>query len=117
MLAHAETASANLPDSGRTAILSALAERWRSAEGDAAGLLHGLTSATLVVFGQEDRLVSRSAGGVWKERAPNCNVCYVYDAGHAVTVDRPDALASVVTDFIERRETFIVENRSSLINP
>ena len=39
MLAHAETASANLPDSGRTAILSALAERWRSAEGDAAGLL------------------------------------------------------------------------------
>jgi hypothetical protein len=32
-------------------------------------------------------------------------------------VDRPAALASVVLDFLERRETFIVENRSSLINP
>lgn len=118
MLAHPETASTNLPDSGRTAGLAALAKRWRdAADGDAAVLLHDLGCATLAVFGQEDRLVFREAGGVWKERAPNCNVCYVYDAGHAIAVDRPDALVNVVTDFVERRETFIVENRSSLINP
>ncbi len=117
MLAHPETASTNLPDSGRTAALAALAERWRNTEGDAAGLLSVLVCATLAVLGQEDRLISREAGGVWKERVPNCNVCYVYDAGHAVAVDRPDALVNVVLDFLERRETFIVENRSSLINP
>ena len=117
MLAHPETGSTKPPDSGRTARLAALAELWRGTEGDVAGLLPDLGCATLAVFGQEDRLVSREAGGVWKERAPNCNVCYVYDAGHAVAVDRPDALVNVVVDFVERRETFIVENRSSLINP
>ena len=117
MLAHPETASTKSPDSGRTAALAALAKLWLSTEDDAAGMLPNLVCATLAVFGQEDRLVSREAGGVWKERAPNCNVCYVYDAGHAVAVDRPDALVNVVMDFLERRETFIVENRSSLINP
>ena len=117
MLAHPETATITLPETARTAGLAALAKRWRSTEGYAAGLLPGLECATLAVFGQEDRLVSREAGGVWKELAPNCNVCYVYDAGHAVAADRPDALVNVVLDFLERRETFIVENRSSLINP
>ena len=117
MLAHPETASDKSPGAARTSGLAALANLWRSTEGYAAGLLSGLECATLAVFGQEDRLVSREAGGVWKERAPNCNVCYVYDAGHAVAADRPDALVNVVLDFLERRETFIVENRSSLINP
>ena len=117
MLAHPETATITLPETARTAGLAALARRWRSTEGDAVDILPNLGCATLAVFGQEDRLVSREAGGVWKERAPNCNVCYVYDAGHAVAADRPDALVNVVMDFLERRETFIVENRSSLINP
>ena len=117
MLAHPETGPARPPDSGRTAGLAALAKRWLSTEGDAAGLLPQLTCATLAVFGQEDRLVSWEAGRVWKERAPNCNICYVYDAGHAIGVERPDALAGVVLDFVERRETFVVESRSSLINP
>ena len=116
MLAHPESAAAP-PDSGRTAALAALAERWRLSDGAAAALLPGLSCATLAVFGQEDRLVSREAGRVWKERVPNCNVCYVYDAGHAIAVERPDALVSVIMDFVERRETFVVENRSSLINP
>ena len=110
-----------LPDAGRTATLSALAERWRTplddGDTDAADLLPGVDCATLAVFGQEDRLVSRGAGGVWKERVPNGNVCYVYDAGHAIVVERPGALVNVVLDFVQRRETFIVENRSFLVNP
>lgn len=117
MLAHPKTASNKSPGAARTSGLAALANLWRSTEGYAAGLLPGLECATLAVFGQEDRLVSREAGGVWKERAPNCNVCYVYDAGHAVALERPGALVNVVLDFLERRETFIVENRNSLINP
>ena len=117
MLAHPEDSSNAPPDAGRTATLSALAERWRTSGGNADSLLAGVTCATLAVFGQEDRLVSREAGGIWKERVPNGNVCYIYDAGHAIAVERPDALVNVVLDFVERRETFIVENRSSLINP
>ena len=117
MLAHPEGNSGALPDGQRTAALASLAERWRASGGDSSDLLPELGWATLVVLGQEDRLVSRDAGGVWKDRVPNCSVSYVYDAGHAVGVDRPDALANVVLDFLERREAFIVEKRSSLLSP
>ncbi len=116
MLAHPDE-GAPLPPAERTGFLWRLTEQWAAADQNPAARLHDVACATLVVLGQEDRLVSREAGGVWKERVPNCNVCYVYDAGHAVGVDRPEALANVVLDFVERRETFIVESRNSLINP
>lgn len=116
MLAHPEDA-APPTDAGRTTLLAALAEQWSPTNSGVVSLLPDLVCATLVVFGQEDRLVSREAGGIWKERSPNCSLCYVYDAGHAIAVERPDALASVLLDFVERRETFIVEQHSSIINP
>ena len=106
-----------LPDAARTAALAAVASRWATAGDGQTDSLQDISCATLVVYGQEDRLVSRTAGHAWKERVPNCSVSYVYDAGHAIAVDRPDALLNVVLDFVARRETFIVESRSSLINP
>ena len=117
MLAHPEVESPEPPDAARTVSLARLAREWASAESAATDSLADLHCATLVVYGQEDHLVSRTAGHAWKERAPNCSVSYVYDAGHAIAVDRPDALLNVVLDFVARRETFIVENRSSVINP
>ena len=117
MLAHPDDSESPRPGAERTALLSSLAELWRASGVDASPRLAGLACATLVVFGQEDRLVSRGAGGIWKAEVPNCSLSYVYDAGHAIAVDRPDALANVVLDFVERRETFIVENRPSVINP
>lgn len=117
MLANQDIPPEGLPSRTRTAGLSAMAQEWQAEDSGVFVLLRDLDCAMLVVYGQEDRLVSREAGRVWKEHGANCNLCYVYDAGHAVTVDRPAALASVVLDFLERRETFIVENRSSLINP
>ena len=117
MLAQPDASPVSQPDPAVVAALAELSEQWRAEFGDAADLLPDLSCATLVVFGQEDRLASREAGSVWKDRVPNCSICYVYDAGHAVGVDRPDALANVVLDFVERRETFVVEKRSALINP
>ena len=117
MLAHPEDPAHEKPDVARTDTLSALWEKWWASDGDAANLLPDVSCATLTVFGQEDRVVARQAGGLWKELVPNGNICYVYDAGHAIAVERPQALVNVVLDFAARRETFIVENRSSLINP
>ena len=116
MLAHPEKNAQPLPDPSRTELLAGLAEKWLAADSDAVSLLPSLPCATLAVFGQEDRLMPHGAGQMWKEQVLNCNVCYVYDAGHAVGVDRPDALVGVALDFAERRETYIVERRSSLIN-
>ena len=117
MLAHPENVELPQPGPERTALLSSLAGQLRADGVDASRRLAELICATLVVFGQEDRLVSRQAGGIWKAEVPNCSLSYVYDAGHAIAVDRPDALTNVVLDFVERRETFIVENRPSVINP
>ena len=116
MLAHPEDSGYHLPGHERTANLATLVERLQATTGLEAELPR-LACATLVVFGQEDRFVARTAGGAWKDLVPNCSLSYVYDAGHAIGSDRPDALHNVVLDFAERRETFIVENRPSLIFP
>ena len=72
---------------------------------------------TLAVFGQEDRLVAAEAPRIYREKIPNCNISFVYDAGHVIAAERPEALTSLVADFIQRRETFIVERGSGIINP
>ena len=63
---------------------------------------------TLVAFGTDDRLVHREAGRVYAERIPLVNVSLVYDAGHVIVADRPDALVRLVADYVERRDTFVV---------
>jgi pimeloyl-ACP methyl ester carboxylesterase len=70
--------------------------------------LADITCPTLVVFGTDDRLVHREAARVYAERIPNVNVSLVYDAGHVISADRPDALTRLVADYVERRDTFVV---------
>jgi pimeloyl-ACP methyl ester carboxylesterase len=72
---------------------------------------------TLVIFGTRDRVIPPQMGRVYREKMPNCHYVLVYDAGHEVGADRPEAFASLVADFLARREAFIVNQRSSLINP
>ncbi len=70
----------------------------------------------MVVFGSRDKIVQTKAASIYRRSIPNCNITLVYDAGHFIVAERPEALCSVVSDFVERRETFIVERRSSIIN-
>ena len=72
---------------------------------------------TLVVFGQDDASVAPGVTSSYRERIPNCSIAFVYDAGHDVAADRPQALVNLVADYLERRETFIVQNRSEVVNP
>ena len=93
----------------------------RPADGDDAAELEArlpdVQCPTLVVFGQEDRSVRPEAAGIYHERIPNCNIAFVYAAGHDIAGDRPQALVNLVSDYLERRETFIVQNRTGVINP
>ena len=52
---------------------------------------------TLVVFGQEDWSVQREAAGIYRERIPNCNIAFVYAAGHDIMADRPQALVNLAS--------------------
>ena len=76
-----------------------------------------MTVPTLVLSGTEDRMIPPAMGRIYREKLPNCHFVLVYDAGHAIDADRPEAFVSVVGDFLERREQFVVTHRSGLIHP
>jgi pimeloyl-ACP methyl ester carboxylesterase len=77
----------------------------------------GLNVPVLVLFGTMDRLISPEMGRLYCEKLPNCHLVLVYDAGHEVDADRPEAFVSVVSDFIQHHEAFLVNRHSGLINP
>jgi pimeloyl-ACP methyl ester carboxylesterase len=97
----------------------ALMERLRGINHDAAmeEKLGEVQALTLVVFGTADRLVPPDMGRIYRERMPNCHYVLVYDAGHEVASERPEALTNAVIDFLDWRETFIVSRRDGRINP
>jgi hypothetical protein len=41
----------------------------------------------------------------------------MYDAGHEVDADRPEAFVSVVNNFLQHHEAFLMNRQSGLINP
>ena len=97
----------------------ALATRLRGSVNDAEveGRLGDIRCATLVVFGLADKTVESAAAAIYREKIPNSNVSIVYDSGHLIATDRPEALIDAVTDYVERRETFIVGRQRQIINP
>ena len=98
---------------------AALVARIRGPNRDAdleAGLAT-LPVPTLVLFGTEDRIIPAEMGRIYREIVPSCHFVLVYDAGHHIDADRPEAFASLVLDFLERHEQFVVSRTSSLIHP
>lgn len=77
----------------------------------------GLNVPVLVVFGTMDRMIPPEMGRLYCEKLPNCHLVLMYDAGHEADADRPEAFVSVVSDFLQRHEAFLVNRQSGLINP
>lgn len=120
MFAHPERQPATpLPDPSLLAKHSALVQRVRGPrrDPDLEARLAALEVPTLVLFGTEDRVIPSVMGREYRQLLPNCHLVLVYDAGHAIDADRPEAFASVVHDFLERHEQFVVTRTSSLIHP
>ena len=86
-------------------------------DAEAESRLSEIQCATLVVFGLQDKLVAPQAGGIYREKIANSNLSFVYDTGHVIIAERPEALIDAVSDYVERRETFVVGRGSSIINP
>lgn len=87
----------------------------RDAELEAA--MAGLEVPTLVLFGTEDPLTPPELGRHYPAILSNCHLVLVYDAAHGLDADRPEAFASLVTDFVARREQFVVREESGLRYP
>lgn len=72
---------------------------------------------TLAIFGTKDRVAPTEAAHLYREIIPNCHIVFVYDTAHQIDAERPEAVASVIGDFLERQEKFLVNRVSGLIEP
>jgi pimeloyl-ACP methyl ester carboxylesterase len=86
-------------------------------DGDLEAHMREIAQPTLVLFGTLDHVIPPEIGHLYKELMPNCHLVFVYDAGHAIGAERPEAFAEVVADFVERREAFVVSRTGTVIHP
>jgi pimeloyl-ACP methyl ester carboxylesterase len=107
------------PDPAVQAKMSGLVRRLigPARDADLERQLADLTTPTLVLFGTVDRLIPPEMGHIYKELMPNCHLVFVYDAGHAISTDRPEAFTEVVADFLERHEAFVISRTPTVIHP
>ena len=79
--------------------------------------LPDLAVPTLVLFGTLDAVIPPELGRLYKELIPNSHLVFVYDAGHAISTERPEAFTEVVADFLERHEAFVISRTETVIHP
>lgn len=82
-----------------------------------AELLPALTMPVLVLYGTLDRATSPELGRGYKGLLPNGWFVMVYNAGHDIANDRPEAYAELVGDFLTRGVRFTISEQSSRLNP
>jgi pimeloyl-ACP methyl ester carboxylesterase len=97
----------------------ALVRRLRGPSRDAAleNQLCRLVTPTLVVFGTLDKVIPPDMGRIYKELLPDSHLVFVYDAGHAVAEERPEAFTEVVSDFLMRKDAFLISRATTAIFP
>ena len=118
LYAHPERQPKSAPPSRElVAKHAALTSRLLGAGRDAAfeARLANLPHPVLALFGTADRVTPPEGAHLFREILPHCHIVLVYDAAHAIDADRPDALASVVGDFLARQDGFLVRETSALI--
>ncbi len=79
--------------------------------------LPGLTVPTLAVLGTRDREVPPESGRRWRALLPRCHLVFLYDAGHDLVADRPQAFADIVLDFLSDPGAFLVNRRDGALHP
>jgi pimeloyl-ACP methyl ester carboxylesterase len=86
-------------------------------DADLENRLRALPTPTLVLFGTLDGVIPPEMGRVYKDLIPGCHLVFVYDAGHAIGAERPEAFTEVAADFIERHEAFVISRAETVIHP
>ena len=118
LFAHPETAFAPAPPdmmAKQLALLGRLMGPNRNPELEAR--LAELVLPVLVIFGRRDGLIAPAMGALYKRLIVNCSLVFVYDAAHEIQFDRPEAYASLVADFVEREEAFVVNAQTQVVVP
>ena len=70
----------------------------------------------LALFGTRDELIPTALARRYRQLIPKANVMFVYDAGHRLLEDRPEAAASLIEDFLTEPEGFLVNRTSGALS-
>lgn len=65
-------------------------------------LLGGVRAPALVAWGEDDRIVPKSAGEVYAKSLRQARLETIPGAGHCIDMEQPDALARLVIPFIDQ---------------
>ena len=120
LYAHPERMPPRPPDDpGHAARMMALTQRLRGPDRDAAleARLRELTMPVLAVFGTRDGVIPPEMGRLYKDLIPDAHLVFVYDAGHAIAAERPEAFVEVVGDFLERADAFVISRANTVLLP
>jgi pimeloyl-ACP methyl ester carboxylesterase len=80
-------------------------------------LMHRVAAPTLVLFGTLDHVIPPEMGRTYKELIPSCHFALVYDAGHLIGAERPEAFTEIVGDFLDRHDAFLISRTETMIHP
>jgi pimeloyl-ACP methyl ester carboxylesterase len=99
--------------------IAVLTKRLRGPDRDAEleARLRGLTVPVLAVFGTRDGVIPPEMGRLYKDLIPDAHLVFVYDAGHAIAAERPQAFVEVVSDFLEREDAFVISRAKTVLLP
>jgi len=86
-------------------------------DADLEAAMRHLEMPALVLFGTEDRVMPPQLGRQYKDLLPNGHLVFVYDAGHAISSERPEAFVEVTADFLERHEAFVINRAGTVKYP
>lgn len=86
---------------------------WRSAGPDEEllGRLAEIEARTLVLWGTADRLIPPEQGERYQRSIPGSHLIYIYGAAHSLPVAAAETFVRLVTEFIEQKEAFVVNQR------
>ena len=79
--------------------------------------LGALKLPVLALFGTADRIAPLESADRYRAALSDCNLMFVYDAAHAIDIDRPEAVAFMAFEFFERRDLFLVSRESGVTFP
>ena len=63
-------------------------------------LRHAANVPTLIVWGQQDRLIPPVYAEEYKRLLPSARISYIDECGHDPTIEQPEAFAQAVVEFL-----------------
>ena len=79
--------------------------------------LEGFRIPTAILIGTKDAALPRDAAAQLRKIRPRANVVLVYGAGADTADERPEAVADVAGDFLDRQARFAFMTKSLALTP